>query len=139
LIETKRRRTALAAAALAVAALAACGGPPAQTPEQSSASSASRESQVSVAVSGEGTHRYPTAAPATSTAGRFQQTWPTSYGKTTCQQWRNVMTGHQTFVASADMLVAARATVDKNAAMPDDGLIGQFEGEITTACERSLP
>src|SRR6476646_4219247 len=67
---------------------------------------------------------------------KFNQTWTTNYGKTTCRQWFSVMTGHETFVAAADMLVNARATSNKNAAPPSDDLINSFKAEIDQACHR---
>jgi len=66
---------------------------------------------------------------------KFNQTWPTGYGQTTCQQWLAEMTSAQKFVAAADMLVGARSHDDENAGLPSDSLIRSFENDIGQGCE----
>jgi hypothetical protein len=65
---------------------------------------------------------------------KYEQTWTTSYGDTTCGAWDNEMNGHQRWVAAADMLVSARKQ-DGGDQLPPDALIDQFVADITTACE----
>lgn len=66
---------------------------------------------------------------------KFKQTWPKSYGSTTCAQWATDMSENQRFVAAADMLSNAQQQDTKGAGLPSDGLITQFEGDISEACQ----
>lgn len=66
---------------------------------------------------------------------KFEQTWSTSYGQTTCKQWFNDMTANERFVAAADMLVGAQKTERPDVDLPDDKLITRFEGDISEGCE----
>lgn len=66
--------------------------------------------------------------------GKYDQTWPKPYGKTTCSQWTNKLDQHENFVAAADMLVGARSVDDEGAGLPDDDLVEEFRDAITTAC-----
>jgi hypothetical protein len=43
----------------------------------------------------------------TSTIGRYEQTWTTPYGQTSCTQWHENMNAHERFVAAGDMLTGA--------------------------------
>jgi hypothetical protein len=72
---------------------------------------------------------------AATSGGKFDQTWPKDYGRTTCGEWTNKMSQKQNFVAAADMLVGARAVDNADAGLPSDDLIKKFRDDITDACE----
>lgn len=73
----------------------------------------------------------PTAAP---TNDKYTQTWKTPYGTTTCAQFRNEMTDHQRWVMAVDMLVGARKVNSKDAGMPSDAMVDEFEGGLKNVC-----
>ena len=68
-----------------------------------------------------------------SQAGKYDQTWSTAYGETSCLDWTSGMDAHQRSVAAADMLLAARRS-DGDEELPDDALIGLFEDSIDEVC-----
>ncbi len=80
----------------------------------------------------------PTTSAATSATGEFTRTWTKDYAKTTCTEFRTVMTGQQAFVAAADMLVNARQATDPSWPMPSDDLINTFEGDLNTICSTGV-
>ena len=65
---------------------------------------------------------------------KYTQTWSKSYGSTSCDDWNSKMTDAQQFAAAADMLTGARNSGDGGSGLPDDSLIKQFQGGVTTAC-----
>lgn len=75
-------------------------------------------------------------APSRSTSSgndKFTQTWPKSYGSTTCNDWLNTMTEKQKFVAAADLLTQARSN-DGGSGLPPDSMTATFASGITTVC-----
>lgn len=72
---------------------------------------------------------------------KFEQTWETSYGDTTCGQWINEMNQHETFVASADMLLTGQQNDGREEGVPDDELIEEFKRGMNEVCgvEASMP
>ncbi len=80
------------------------------------------------------TRETPTTSAARGTAGKFEQTWPKSYGETTCGEWESAMTVDQQRVAAADMLVGAQSR-DGGNSLPSDSLIEAFRRDISVACE----
>lgn len=69
-----------------------------------------------------------------SAGGKFEQTWPKDYGRTTCREWNNEMSQNENFVAAADILVGSQGVDSDDAGLPDDELIEQFRDGITNAC-----
>lgn len=67
-------------------------------------------------------------------ADKYDQTWPKSYGKTTCAEWNSEMASTQQWTAAADMLAGTRNKGDGGTGLPDDALVAEFQGGITTAC-----
>lgn len=67
--------------------------------------------------------------------GKYDQTWPQSYANTTCADWLSAMSGHERFVASADMLSGARDKGDGGAGVAPDELVATFEAEMTSTCK----
>jgi hypothetical protein len=65
---------------------------------------------------------------------KYTQTWAKSYSATSCSEWNGVMSEEQQFAAAADMLAGARNRGDGGTGLPDDSLIEQFQGGVTTAC-----
>lgn len=65
---------------------------------------------------------------------KFTQTWTKPYGQTTCGDWRDTMTEHQKFVMAADILLTSQRKLKANAPIPNDGLIGQFQGQVQGLC-----
>src|SRR4051812_23885089 len=62
-----------------------------------------------------------------SDVGKYTQTWGPAYRDTTCREWAHSMTGAQQFAASADMLIAARKSVDGGGdVLPPDSLVSSF-------------
>lgn len=131
-------------------AVAACSSPstpptPAQLASQSAAVSreaAAAQAELNSAVYGT------SAPPKTTTAttmdvttagpsmtGEYTRTWTKDYAKTTCTEFRTVMTGQQAFVAAADMLVNARVGTDSSLPFPSDDLINMFENDVLTGCD----
>jgi hypothetical protein len=70
----------------------------------------------------------------TAKADKYEQTWRTPYGSTTCGEFLNMMDDHQRWVTAADMLVSARK-VDGVTALPADTEVARFQGDMATACE----
>lgn len=65
---------------------------------------------------------------------KYTQTWAKAYGDTTCEDWRSVMDEHQKFVMAGDILYTQQKKVKADVAIPDDALIGQFQGQIQGLC-----
>ena len=65
---------------------------------------------------------------------KYTQTWAKPYGETTCADWRDVMDEHQKFVMASDILLTSQRKVKADAPIPDDALIGQFQGQIQGLC-----
>lgn len=65
---------------------------------------------------------------------KYTQTWSKSYSSTSCDEWNSEMSDGQRFAAAADMLAGARNNGDGGSGLPNDSLIGQFQGGVTTAC-----
>lgn len=59
---------------------------------------------------------------------KYTQTWPTSYGRTTCADWSGSMTAQQRFAAAADILTATSSEV------PSDDLANRLVADISEAC-----
>jgi hypothetical protein len=66
--------------------------------------------------------------------GKYDQTWPKSYGDTTCDEWSGEMTDAQQWTAAADMLTGARNKGDGGKGLPPDSLVDEFQGGVSTAC-----
>ena len=75
-----------------------------------------------------------TSAGQESTSGKYDQTWQTPYGQTTCGDWRSQMSEHERWVAAADMLVGIRDQWGIKD-MPSDSLVDTFKDDITQGCE----
>lgn len=65
---------------------------------------------------------------------KYTQTWAKAYGDTTCEDWRSVMDEHQKFVMAADILLTSQRKLKADAPIPDDALVGQFQGQIQGLC-----
>jgi len=78
------------------------------------------------------------SSPATSSPGKFDQTWAKKIGDTTCRDWNKSMKKHDKFVAGADMLVSMQGADGGKDALPDDSLINDFAADIGTACKADL-
>ena len=65
---------------------------------------------------------------------KYTQTWTKSYGTTTCADWRDVMDEHQKYVMASDILLTSQRKLTADAPIPDDALIGQFQGQIQGLC-----
>lgn len=74
------------------------------------------------------------SAPKTHAVGKYEQTWPHSYAKTTCGQFLAKMNAHQRFVAAADMLSGARDNGDGGHGVAPDKLIRKFIADVDDAC-----
>jgi hypothetical protein len=66
-------------------------------------------------------------------AGKYEQTWTTSYRDTTCADWRARMNSHERWVAAADMLISVRSH-DGDEGLPPDSMITEFEGGVSNVC-----
>lgn len=68
------------------------------------------------------------------TSTKYTQTWTKAYSETTCEDWRSLMDEHQKFVMAADILFTSQKKVKSDVSIPDDALIGQFQGQIQGLC-----
>jgi hypothetical protein len=66
--------------------------------------------------------------------GAPEQTWPQSYGTTTCREWTGDMTARQRWVASTEILMYAQRG-DGASSLPADAQVERFRREISTTCE----
>lgn len=68
------------------------------------------------------------------TVGKYEQTWTTPYGETTCDDWHNAMDDHERFVMSGDILVSLWRDAGSEA-FPEDPVIETYANGIGTACK----
>lgn len=115
-MNTRTTTTVVALVAAGLLALTACGGGDAAAPEQNDS------------------ERTAAAAPASPEPGKYEQTWTTGYGDTTCGDFLTVMDDHQRWVLAADMLSSARKA-DGADGLPADSEINRFQQDIATACK----
>jgi hypothetical protein len=71
---------------------------------------------------------------------KYDQSWPKSYGSTSCAEWQDEMSGQQRFVAAADMLVRGWRIDGVEDELPPDATVDRFAGAISQSCDgdRSL-
>jgi hypothetical protein len=62
-----------------------------------------------------------------------EQTWPQSYGATTCREWRAEMTDAQRWTAAAQMLLYAQRTEGARS-FPPHSQVQAYLTEISHAC-----
>jgi hypothetical protein len=67
-------------------------------------------------------------------AGAREQTWPQSYGTTTCREWTREMSAQQRWIASTEILMHAQRG-DGATSLPADALVETFRREISTTCK----
>jgi hypothetical protein len=65
--------------------------------------------------------------------GGLEQTWPESYGTTTCREWVGEMTPHERWIASTEILMHAQRG-DGATSPPAEAQIETFRREITKTC-----
>ena len=123
------------------AVLAACSATSAPiTTGESSLSTASAALAVNSFAAQASLPAVPTTADPTTaeSTGEYTQTWAKTYGKTTCTEFRTEMSGHETFVAAADMLVNARKATDASLSFPSDDLITRFQTDLLSNCNTAI-
>lgn len=67
--------------------------------------------------------------------GKYEQTWDKSYGDTSCREWRKVMTDHERFAGSADMIISAWRVDGVEGQLPEDQMVESFAANLSVACE----
>jgi hypothetical protein len=65
---------------------------------------------------------------------KYHQTWTKPYAETSCADWRDAMDQHQQFVMAADILFTEQKTLKPDVVLPDDVMVGQFQGQIQGLC-----
>jgi hypothetical protein len=69
------------------------------------------------------------------THGRYVQTWPKPYTKTTCAEWHDEMSHDEQFIATAEILEAVwGGPLHRRVRLPPDEVMDGYRDDIDDAC-----